>query len=66
MSQVLISVRMDEQLKTDFEYICKELGLTMSSAINIFAKKVCREQGIPFDVSLNLNTNNNDTADTSL
>lgn len=34
------------------EQICNELGITMSTAFNIFAKKMIREKRIPFDVSI--------------
>lgn len=52
MSQLLLTIRMDEDLKSEFDHTCKELGLTMSAAITIFAKTVCREQCIPFQISL--------------
>ncbi len=52
MSQTIINIRMDEILKRNFDYICDELGMNMSTAITIFAKKVCRERRIPFDISL--------------
>lgn len=51
MAQSLVNIRMDEELKRDFDYVCAELGLNMSTAITIFAKKMVRENGIPFDVS---------------
>ena len=56
MSQSLITIRMDDQLKKNFEFICDELGMNMSTAITIFAKTVCREQRIPFEISLNKQT----------
>lgn len=34
------------------ENLCKELGITMSAAFNIFARKMIRENGIPFEVSV--------------
>ncbi len=43
MSQSLITIRMDENLKKNFEFICDELGMNMSTAITLFAKTVCRE-----------------------
>ncbi|MBP3369018.1 MAG: type II toxin-antitoxin system RelB/DinJ family antitoxin [Clostridia bacterium] len=65
MSQTLITIRMDEQVKRNFEYVCNELGLNMSTAINIFAKKVCRDQGIPFDISMKSNNENYKTKESS-
>lgn len=52
MAQTLINIRIDEDIKKSMEEICKELGLTMSAAFNIFARKMCREKRIPFDVSV--------------
>ena len=52
MPQATLNIRMDEQLKQDFERICEELGLNMTTAITIFAKKMSREKRIPFEVSL--------------
>ncbi|MCI7106731.1 MAG: type II toxin-antitoxin system RelB/DinJ family antitoxin [Agathobacter sp.] len=34
------------------EETCKDLGLSMSAAFTIFAKKMTREKRIPFDVSI--------------
>ena len=47
-----ITVRMDDNLKNGFAKVCNELGMDMTTAITIFAKKVEREQRIPFDVSV--------------
>ena len=52
MAQTLINVRMDEDLKREFDTVCNELGMNMTTAIIIFAKKVTREKRIPFDVSI--------------
>jgi len=52
MAQTLVNIRMDEDLKKAMERTCRELGMTMTTAFTIFAKKVSREQRIPFDVSV--------------
>lgn len=52
MAQTTISVRMDESLKRDFDKICNELGMTMSTAITMLAKKMTREQRLPFDAAV--------------
>ena len=52
MAQTLVNFRIDEDLKKEMEKICSELGITMSTAFNIFAKKMIREKRIPFDVSI--------------
>ncbi len=51
MSQVAFSVRMDSELKEKFEKLCDDLGMNMTTAFNIFARTVVREQRIPFEVS---------------
>lgn len=51
--QTNISIRIDKDLKKQFEGLCDELGLTMSSLINVFIKKTVRYQGLPFALSIN-------------
>ena len=54
MAQTNINIRIDENLKQEFEHLCNEFGLNMSTAFNIFAKTVVRQQKIPFEISLKL------------
>ena len=51
MAQSLVNIRMDANVKKKMEELCNELGITVSAAFNIFARKMIRENGIPFDVS---------------
>ena len=39
MAQTLVNIRMDEELKKNMEQTCQELGMNMTTAITIFAKK---------------------------
>jgi len=48
----LINIRVEEELKRDLEAVCKELGMNMTTAFTIFAKKMTREKRIPFEVSV--------------
>ena len=48
MPQAMVTVRMDPELKRSMEQVCQELGLSMSTAFTIFAKKMAREHRIPF------------------
>ena len=48
MAQTNVNIRMDEATKIAFDKFCQEIGLSVSSAINIFSKAVVREQSIPF------------------
>ena len=49
---VNVNFRLDAEDKENMEQVCTELGLSMSAAFTIFAKKVGREHRIPFDVSV--------------
>ena len=50
MAQAMFSVRMDEGLKRQFDSLCADFGMNMSTAINIFARAVVREKKIPFEI----------------
>ena len=43
---------MDENLKRDFEHLCGEPGMNMTTASNIFTRAMVRQNGLPFEVSL--------------
>lgn len=51
LSNSIITVRMDDKLKDQFEKIVNDLGLNMTTAFTAFAKAVVREEGIPFELS---------------
>lgn len=46
-----ISLRVDDDVKRNAERTLTDIGLSMSTAINIFLKKVARENRIPFELS---------------
>lgn len=52
MSTSNINIRIEESTKRDLESVCKELGMSVTTAFTIFAKKMCRERRIPFDVAI--------------
>ena len=39
MAQTTVSVRMDDTLKREFDKVCSDLGLSMTTAITMLAKK---------------------------
>ncbi|MBP5317252.1 MAG: type II toxin-antitoxin system RelB/DinJ family antitoxin [Bacteroidales bacterium] len=45
-----MTIRVDEQLKKNFDLLCDEFGLSNSAALNIFMKTVVRERRIPFEI----------------
>ena len=50
MASTNINIRMDSDLKMQFEAFCADMGMTMTAAFNIFAKKAVREYRIPFEI----------------
>ena len=48
---VSVNFKLDAEVKKAMEKVCKEMGLSMSAAFTIFAKKVGREHRIPFEIS---------------
>lgn len=49
-----LNIRMDKEIKDQADKIFAELGLNMTTAINIFLRTAIRERGIPFDVKLEI------------
>ena len=47
-----MTFRMDSEVKSQMAAICAELGMTPSTALNIFANAFVREKGMPFPVSI--------------
>lgn len=54
----IISFRINEDVKKEFEATCKAMGLSASDALNIFIKKVINENGIPFEVKAKIKQDN--------
>ena len=51
MSQTTFSVRMDTEIKRQFDDFCANVGMNASTAFNMFARAVLREKRLPFDVT---------------
>ena len=47
-----VNFRIDDTIKAKAESACTAMGLTMSTAINIFLTKLANEQRIPFEVAV--------------
>jgi DNA-damage-inducible protein J len=47
-----VNFRIDDTIKAKAESVCSAMGLTMSTAINIFLTKLANEQRIPFEVAI--------------
>ena len=46
-----LTIRIDNSDKQEFARICEKIGLTVSTAFNVFVKSVIREEKIPFELS---------------
>ena len=49
-----LNIRTDKDIKLAAEKIFEELGLNMTTAVNIFLRQSIREHGIPFDLKLDI------------
>ena len=50
MANVNITIRMDEDLKREADALFDEMGMSFTTAINVFVRQALREGRIPFDV----------------
>ena len=54
MASTNINIRTDSTIKTRAEEIFEAFGLNMSTAINMFLRQTIRENGIPFELKLDM------------
>ena len=52
MATTNLNIRTDKEIKDQAEKIFNELGLNMTTAVNIFLRTAVREHGIPFELKL--------------
>ena len=50
MAQVTMTVRLDSQLKKQFNELCNEIGMSVNTAINVFVNAAVKTRGIPFEI----------------
>lgn len=46
-----VNIRVDEELKKQTELLLSDMGLNMTTAVNIFLRQVLRTGGIPFEIT---------------
>ena len=54
MATTNLNIRTDKDIKDQAEAIFNELGLNMTTAINMFLRTAIREHGIPFELKLDV------------
>ncbi|MFR9328858.1 type II toxin-antitoxin system RelB/DinJ family antitoxin [Streptococcus pneumoniae] len=55
MSKTSMSIRLDSEVKEQAQQVFNNLGMDMTTAINIFLRQAIQYQGFPFDVRLDEN-----------
>lgn len=56
MAQGAMTIRVDNNLKMQFDALCSEFGISANAAVNIFINAVVRTRSIPFSISAPLDT----------
>lgn len=54
MATVNMSIRMDTELKKQAEIMLADMGLNMTTAMNMFLRQVVRQGRIPFDIATSI------------
>ena len=54
MKTVNVTFRVDEELKSQADALFSQLGMSLSTAFNIFLRQSVREQQLPFNVTKNV------------
>lgn len=52
MAQQAMTVKLDSQMKTQFDSLCEQFGMSANTAINIFVNAVVRSKSIPFSINI--------------
>jgi len=51
MAQTTFSIRMDSEVKKQFDSFCEDVGMNTTTAFNLFARAVLREKRLMFDIT---------------
>jgi len=50
MPQVAMTVRLDADVKSQFDSLCQDFGMSANTAFNVFVNAVIRDRRIPFPI----------------
>lgn len=50
-----LSIRIDKELKEQADQVFSEMGMSLTTAINVFVRQTVRQRKIPFEISLDGN-----------
>ena len=51
MAQTAMTVRVDNNIKKQFDALCEQFGMSVNAAVNVFINAVVRTRSIPFEIS---------------
>ena len=52
MSTTTVSIRMDTQIKQEADQLFNEMGMSLTTAFNIFVRQALRDQAMPFSIQV--------------
>lgn len=55
-----VTIRMDDDLKRQADEVFGEMGMSFTTAVNVFTRQVVRERRIPFEISAKKESNDTD------
>ena len=55
MAQTAMTIRVDNHIKKQFDFLCEQFGMSANAAVNVFINAVVRTRTIPFKISAELN-----------
>ncbi len=50
MPNTTLTIRVDSEIKQQVQSILSDIGLDMTSAINVYLRKIIQHEGIPFEL----------------
>ena len=56
MTQTTFSIRMDSEVKEQFDEFCEQVGMNTTVAFNLFVRAVLREKRLPFEITTDVTT----------
>ena len=55
MAQTAMTVRVDNNVKKQFDALCEQFGMSVNTAVNVFINAVVRTRSIPFTINVEEN-----------
>ncbi len=52
MAQTAMTVRVDNNVKRQFDALCEQFGMSVNAAVNVFINAVVRTRSIPFTINV--------------